>query len=148
MSKTFCIKQPVDEDLQAALNIAVNSFSDPWSLASMKECLHSDNYVFLAVYVDANLIGYIILQVIIDEAQLVNIAVDDKYRRRGYASTLIDKALDLLKSYGYVSCVLEVRVSNSGAIALYRSLGFEKLGIRKDFYSEPLEDAYIMKKEL
>ena len=75
---------------------------------------------------------------------MMNIAVASTHRRRGIARKLVEELIRQLDAY---QLTLEVRVSNSGAIALYESLGFRQVGLRKNYYRKPKEDALILRKE-
>lgn len=88
--------------------------------------------------------GYIGMYLSFDEASITNVAVHPFYRKNGYGRQLVSAAKKLAKEKQIERIFLEVRVSNAPAIALYQELGFENLGIRKNFYDHPKEDAYIM----
>ncbi len=88
--------------------------------------------------------GYIIYWVIRDEAQINNIAVHPDYRRRRIAENILRKVLDALKNDGIQFVTLEVRAGNTGARALYDKLGFMPIGLRKEYYTNPVEDAVVM----
>jgi ribosomal-protein-alanine N-acetyltransferase len=90
--------------------------------------------------------GYIGVQEICGEAYITNVAVFENYRKKGIGRELIRAACDGAKGRGCEFITLEVRESNSSAIALYESEGFEVAGIRKNFYSDPTENALIMTK--
>ncbi len=120
-------------------------FSLPWSREMLADELsnkHAKYYV--AVTEDGRVAGYIGLHVVIDEGYITNVATAPDFRRQGIARALISKVLDYCKSKGLIYVTLEVRESNSGAIALYESFGFKKIGKRTDYYQKPLEDALIM----
>ena len=80
---------------------------------------------------------------ILDEFYISNVATDILYRNNGIATKLIDTLISELKNKNCVFATLEVRQSNKNAISLYEKFGFENLGIRKNFYSFPIENAYI-----
>ena len=81
--------------------------------------------------------------VVADEMTIDSVAVAPDYRRKGYASALIDLAIKQAKA---AVVMLEVRESNTAAISLYQSLGFEKVGLRKNYYERPVENAVLMTK--
>ena len=89
--------------------------------------------------------GYIGLYLSFDEASVTNVAVASKFRKKGYGEALVEKSKELAKDAGAECIFLEVRQSNVPALSLYKKLGFEELGIRKNFYEHPVEDAIIMK---
>ena len=81
-----------------------------------------------------------------DEAQIINVATDSSYKRMGMAEQVLNRVFEECSNRAISSISLEVRESNEGAIALYEKLGFEVLGIRKNFYTEPTENALVMVK--
>ena len=92
-------------------------------------------------------LGYVGSQTVLDETDMMNIAVHPDYRRRGIAAALIEALVFSLKARGSRSLKLEVRTSNHPAIALYEGMGFVRLGLRKNYYRNPKEDALILGKE-
>lgn len=118
-------------------------FSAPWSENQIREEILKDNSVFLVTKIDNDLCGYISGQLIIDEFYINNVAVTEKYRNNGIASSLIEKLIDELQQTDCVLATLEVRESNINARKVYEKFGFINLGIRKDFYSHPRENACI-----
>ena len=92
-------------------------------------------------------VGYACAYVSFDEAELVRIATDLKNRRLGIGVALLSGVEERAAAKGALSVVLEVRKSNEAAIGLYQKYGYENLGIRKNFYDFPKEDAVIMRKE-
>lgn len=120
-------------------------FSLPWSrdmLADELSNKHAKYYV--AVTEDGRVAGYIGMHVVLDEGYITNVATAPEFRRQGIAKALITKVLEYCRSKGMIYITLEVRESNAGAIALYESFGFRKIGKRADYYQKPLEDALIM----
>ncbi|MBS6791072.1 ribosomal protein S18-alanine N-acetyltransferase [Megasphaera sp.] len=139
------IRRAVLQDLPDIIAIEEASFSSPWSHQSLRA--EFDNRV-ARYYVlegdDGTVAAYADLWLIADEGQLANIAVHPSARGLGYGETLLRTAMEALFHDGCRSVFLEVRLSNAAAIALYEKLGYEKTAIRKGYYSQPVEDAYIM----
>ena len=131
-------------DIQAAVEIEKQCFSQPWSEKSFQDSIARDDTVFL-VCEDGAVTGYIGMYLCFDEASITNVAVSPEFRKRGYGELLVKAAKEAAKAAGAVAILLEVRQSNEPAISLYKKLGFEELGIRKNFYEHPVEDAIIMK---
>lgn len=134
------------EDVSVVSKIEKSNFSEPWSKNSFIEEL--DNKLSIC-YVEKFLskpIGYVCGQIIHPEAYLCTIAVDKKMRRRGVADRLVNMLSDYCSFKRCDSLSLEVRVSNLSAQKLYEKNRFINLGIRKNFYSKPTEDAFIMTK--
>ena len=92
-------------------------------------------------------LGYVGSQTVLDETDMMNVAVHPDHRRRGIARQLIDALIQALKERGSHSLTLEVRSSNAPAICLYNQLGFEEAGRRRNYYRNPKEDALILRKE-
>ena len=119
-------------------------FSTPWSEAMLTEVLFDSQASFIvAESEDGGVLGYAGLQVVLDEGYIDNIAVEPNARRHGVA----DELLDVFCRFGEANLAfltLEVRASNTPAIALYQKHGFEEAGRRKDYYTKPTEDAIIM----
>lgn len=120
-------------------------FALPWRDTFLKEMYDSAyDFVEVAEY-EGELIAYINIRILAKEAELMRIAVEKKYRKRGLASLLLQRALNLCREKNVQSIFLEVRESNIEAISLYRKYDFEECGLRKDYYSMPLESALIMR---
>lgn len=120
-------------------------FSQPWSEAALSEELANENSHFL-VAVSDEVAGYIGVQEICGEAYITNVAVFENYRKSGVGRALLRAACDGAKNRNCEFITLEVRESNVPAIALYESEGFEKAGLRKNFYSSPTENGVIYTK--
>ena len=122
-------------------------FSDPWSELSIGQEL-TNIWAHWLVALDGDAVaGYVGSQSSIDESDIMNVAVHPDYRRQGIAENLINNLVEDLKSRGSHALMLEVRVSNDPAIALYEKLGFQQVGRRKNYYRNPKEDALILRKE-
>ena len=122
-------------------------FADPWSEMSIASELRSVwSYWVVALSADT-VVGYIGSQSSIDESDVMNVAVHPDWRRQGIAENLIEHLILELKSRGSKALMLEVRASNAPAIALYEKLGFYQVGLRKNYYKNPKEDALILRKE-
>ena len=122
-------------------------FADPWSEMSIESELKSIWSYWVVAVEDEQVVGYVGSQSSIDETDVMNIAVHPDWRRRGIAESLIDYLIKDLKNRGSHALMLEVRVSNDPAIALYEKLGFRQVGLRKNYYRNPKEDALILRKE-
>ena len=122
-------------------------FAEPWSESSL-ELLLGDSGVGFALTANGELAAYVGMVSVLDEGQITNVATFPKYRRQGYGRTVMEALERYARERGIVLMSLEVRESNSGAIALYESLGWRSVGRRKNFYRHPVEDALVMIKEL
>ena len=122
-------------------------FNDPWSESSIASELNNRLSCWL-VALDGNVvIGYVGSQTVLRETDMMNIAVHPAYRKQGVAKSLIQNLIDTISQQGSHSLMLEVRQSNEPAKNLYLSLGFETVGIRKNYYRNPRENALILRKE-
>ena len=121
-------------------------FSHPWSEKSLREELDNDQAHFLCAVADGCVVGYIGVQEIVGEAYITNVAVLPQFRRNGVAAALLHNLFEFANESCFEFLSLEVRKSNTAAIKLYEKAGFVPVGSRKNFYSEPREDAIIMTK--
>lgn len=122
-------------------------FSDPWTEAAFLPELENPYSLWLVAESDSQVVGYVGSQIVPDEADMMNLAVSAAYRGNGIAQRLVLRLIDELKARDVVSLTLEVRAHNDPAICLYEKLGFVQVGLRKNYYFHPTEDARIFKKE-
>lgn len=138
------IRQMESEDVFQAAEIEKKSFSMPWSPEGFKGALAYEDNIILVAEEEGRIAGYACVYVSFDEGELTNIAVESEYRGRGIGLMLMKELKHRAETKSVSKIVLEVRVSNATAISLYEKCGFKNLGIRKNFYEQPVEDAYIM----
>ena len=140
------ILKMIDTDLAAVLLIERKSYPVPWTRGIFEDCLRV-NYPSWVLVEDDELIGYILFSVGADEAHLLNICICPDHLMQGHAKSFLIDRMNLLKEKNVHTVFLEVRVSSKPAIALYESLGFERIGIRKDYYKslDGKEDALTFK---
>lgn len=119
-------------------------FSVPWSVDALKEMFHTKGYCSFLAKEETEVIGYIGMKVVLDEADITNVAVLPAYRKKGIARKLLQQLLDEARQQGIYSIYLEVRDSNAAAITLYKHAGFKEVGKRKNYYEHPQEDARLM----
>lgn len=120
-------------------------FSDPWSERSVASELTNPLSLWLVAMDGEKLTGYIGSQTVEGETDMMNVAVHPAYRRQGIAEQLILELVKSLKEKDSHSLTLEVRSSNTPAKNLYEKLGFTQVGLRKNYYRNPKEDACILK---
>ncbi len=132
------------KDIPAIAELERMCFSSPWSEKAILDTMAGENALFLVARSDDKVCGYIGSYFALDEGYITNIAVNPEYRRRGIGKALVDKLVEKGKEKLLSFWTLEVRESNAGAIALYSKLGFETVGKRPRFYSNPVESAYLM----
>ena len=148
MSQNLKIVEMNEAHIPALAELEKKCFSQPWSEQALREELDNHTAHFLAAELDGETVGYIGIFVVCESCYVSNIAVQPELRRRGIATSLIESACALASELGAESISLEVRPSNTGAVALYSVLGFEQVGLRKNFYRDPAEDGAIMTREL
>lgn len=153
------IKKMQEEDIAAVLTIEESSFSKPWTREGFQSAIKRPEAVYLVAKGQGNendrkemkighkpIMGYAGMWVAADEGEITNVAVHPKHRGNGIGTQLLEKLLEYGKKAGVSVYYLEVRKSNQSAVRLYDRQGFERVGIRKNFYEAPTEDAIIMRK--
>ncbi|MDO4380339.1 MAG: ribosomal protein S18-alanine N-acetyltransferase [Clostridia bacterium] len=142
----FTVVKMTLDDVSAVAELEKECFSAPWSEASLSESLLNGNSVFLCAKEGKKTVGYIGTSVVFDEAYVSDIAVSKSERRKGVGEKLLVECEKICREKNCSFLSLEVRKSNFAAIALYEKCGFVLVGERKNFYSEPRENALIMTK--
>ena len=146
----FRIQEMRPEDLEEVLRIETASFSQPWNREMFQTELSPGMSLALVARSEGEggeLLGYLCGWVVRDEFYINNVAVEPTYRQRGIGKKLILEALTRAVERGARTASLEVRVSNVAAQVLYRRLGFTVVGRRRRYYTEPVEDALIMRRD-
>jgi [ribosomal protein S18]-alanine N-acetyltransferase len=137
------------EDLDAVLAIERVSFADPrWTRATFASALAAPHLRFVVAeeLATGGVAGYIVTSLVVDEAEIMNLAVAPAWRARGIGATLVDDAIAHATGSGAAVLYLEVRESNAGARALYHTRGFDVVGRRRGYYSNPAEDALLLER--
>jgi ribosomal-protein-alanine N-acetyltransferase len=131
-------------DIPDIVKIAERNFITPWTPHAVLESIHEKS-VYVVVNSENAIIGYVIIYQGFDSIEIMNIAVEEKHKRRGVGKALLSFMIDNYSENNEIW--LEVRDNNTPAIALYKGLGFENIGIRKGFYRDetPPRDALTMK---
>ena len=138
------IRRMTEADLPRAAELERKYFSVPWSEHALRESLARPEYIFLTAEEDGYAVGYAGMLTVLDEGDITNIVVDERWRGRGIGRELTQGLLDAGAAMGLGAFTLEVRAGNAPAIRLYESLGFCAEGVRRGFYERPKEDALIM----
>jgi len=122
-------------------------FPTPWSENSVRSELTNPLSLWLCAVSGSRVLGYIGSQAVMDEADVMNVAVAPEARRQGIARALVRELVSQLAARGVRSLTLEVRPSNRAAVLLYAEEGFRQVGRRRKYYDDPVEDALILRKE-
>lgn len=138
------IRRMQQQDVVQAAALEAQIFSQPWSEQAFSDALKLTHTVFLVAEEEGRVAGYSGMYLSLEEAEITNVAVAPEFRRRGIASALLTEIKREAAERGVTSLVLEVRVSNQNAIRLYEKHGFVSCGVRKGFYEQPKEDAFLM----
>lgn len=136
------------DDIAEIAEIERQCFSDPWSENAFEDELNNPLAVYLVAHDDGRCTGYCGFWSVAGEGGITNVAVAPEYRRRGTGRALIEKMIDTALELKLSLLTLEVRASNTAAQSLYEKYGFEKVGIRPNYYQNPRENAWIMTKNL
>lgn len=139
------VRKAVRTDDKGIFEVEQDSFSIPWSLQAVQRELESERALYYVLeQEDGTIVGYAGLWQVLDEGQITNIALRKEFRHQGYGELLVRVLMEAAWEAGCTEIFLEVRISNQGPIHLYRKLGYEVLSVRKHYYSDPVEDAYVM----
>lgn len=133
-------------DLPDVLNIERRSFSIPWQEATFRGLLRRHSASLFVAEDEGRLVGYAVLWFRADEAELGDLAVHPEARRHGLGRWILDGALREARLRGATHVFLEVREGNADARRMYEKAGFETVGVRPSYYTEPVEDAILMRR--
>ncbi len=137
------IKELSKEYIKDVAEIEKVCFSRPWNEISIEAELQNEFSKFYVAVENGRGVGYVGLYALTGEADIVRVAVLPEYRQKGIARAVLSKSLESVEG----DVFLDVRESNTAAINLYKSLGFYDTGVRKDYYSNPTENAVLMKRD-
>ena len=135
-------------DIDDAMAIETAAFGSPWSRKFFLEELQAARAGSVLCQREGKSIGYVIYWELPDELDIHNVAVHPRYWRQGVARTMLEEIIENATKRGLQRMTLEVRKSNDAAQTLYRSLGFRVCGLRKGYYSDNGEDAWLMERKL
>ena len=138
------LREAKADDLAAVADIERVSFSNPWSLESFRSHLAAPSSLFLVAESPEGIAGYLCAATVLDESNLHVLAVAPSQRRTGLATRLMQAMLDRVRADGATVVHLEVRRSNLRALGLYAKLGFVEVGVRRNYYPDPVEDAVLL----
>lgn len=143
------LRDMTEADLESVLRIEREVHAHPWTPGNFSDALRS-GYLCKVHEAEQGMLGYAVLMLAVDEAELLDIAIAARQQRRGLGRQLLEQMLELARRRGMRRMVLEVRASNAAAIGLYRKAGFTDIGLRRDYYpaANGREDAILMGREL
>ncbi|WP_236021534.1 ribosomal protein S18-alanine N-acetyltransferase [Geomesophilobacter sediminis] len=137
-----------EKHLQKVLTIENASFSRPWTIRHFQDEIESPHALpIVAESPDGEVLGYLCPKVVLDEGEILDVAVAESARGKGIGRLLVEHALSWCRERGAAVVLLEVRVGNDSAIELYRRMGFTESGIRKRYYEDG-SDALLMQRPL
>ena len=145
MDRELTVREADRELLDAILAIENASFTCPWSEKSFLDAFDAETVTIYAAEEDGQLVGFSCLLVVEDEAEVLNIASAPEFRRRGAGQALLSRMLSDCEARGVSAVYLEVRESNAPARGLYQKSGFCEIGVRRNYYDRPKENAVLMK---
>ena len=137
-----------EQEIEEIARLEQEIFPDPWSLTALRDTWNQKQAQILGAWLDGQMAGYVIVYFAADESEIARIAVDEKFRRQGVAGALLDEMERVLAGKGIARLMLDVRKSNAAALRFYLSRGFKEDGVRKNFYTNPIEDAILMSRGL
>lgn len=132
------------DDLEQVMPIENENFSKPWTETGYFTYLIRNDAMFLVAEIKGQIVGYCGVLLVIDEGDITNVSVAKSMQGKGIGKKLIEELILKTKKEGVTTLHLEVRPSNEVAIALYKRAGFEEVGLRKNYYEDPTEDALLM----
>ena len=146
MDKADRIRTITEQDAEQVFLLEQRCFQDPWSEQLIRDAFYCHGGEAAGVFVDNRLCGYYFSGSVLDEGELMNLCVDETFRRHGYARSLLCHMEGKMQAKGVHCIYLEVRKKNTPARMLYLSQGYEEVGIRRGYYGD--DDAVLMKKQL
>lgn len=148
MRNDIAIRAASVSDIDAMVEISRDSIIPPWTEGNFSDALDNNLCkVFVGVR-GGTVCGYLVCYHAADEGEIPSVAVAGNHRRRGVAASMIKEMFSILRGEGIRRIFLEVREHNEPAVGLYESLGFLRVGMRKNFYDNPIEDAVIMMRDI
>lgn len=158
MQQTFALREFAERDLQSVVHINSVCLPENYSDYFFLDLFRRFPEAFVVAEENGNVVGYIMCRIevglsnfgfggFMKKGHVVSVAVMPEYRRKGIGEALINKAMEGMRVYNAKQCFLEVRVTNSTAVELYKKLGFQVTRTIRGYYADG-EDAYVMSKKL
>jgi [ribosomal protein S18]-alanine N-acetyltransferase len=140
------VRPMAEADLARVLDIEREAFSVPWTPATFRGLLGRPDAQLHVAEERGRIVGYAAVWIVLDQAELGDIAVEAGSRGRGIGTRLLQHVFELVRERSVRELYLEVRVSNEGARRLYERHGFRLVGRRPGYYTRPREDALVLRK--
>lgn len=144
------LRDMTEADLDAVLRIERGVHTHPWTPGNFSDALRSKYQCKVYESETDGMLGFAVMMLAVDEAELLDIAIDSRHQRHGWGGRLLGELFALARRHEMYRMVLEVRASNLAAIRFYRKAGFADIGLRRDYYQAQngREDAILMGREL
>jgi [ribosomal protein S18]-alanine N-acetyltransferase len=138
-----------DGDVRVVMEIERRAYQFHWTEGIFRDCLRV-GYCCWVMELSGIVAGYGVMSLVVGEAHLLNICIAPEWQRQGYGRLMLEHFMDLAHERGATQMFLEVRLSNTAALQLYRAQGFNEVGMRKNYYpgEQGREDALILAKDL
>lgn len=149
LATEYTVRNMTKADIDAVLRIEQSAYGFPWTEGIFRDCLRVGYHSFVAER-DGLVVGYVLMNTVLNEGHILNLCVDPSVRRQGIARRLLQSVIELALQLEAATLFLEVRESNTAALALYADFGFNEIGIRRNYYPAPVgrEDAIMLVKQL
>lgn len=138
------IRRMKEEDAPQVALIEADNFSVPWSEKSFREAAVKTETIYVVAEENGEILGYAGAWCVFGEADITNVCVRKVSRKQGIGTRMLQFLIEEGVNVKIKTFFLEVRESNSAAISLYEKFGFQKIGIRKNFYEKPVENGIVM----
>lgn len=145
------LRPMLEPDIAAVMSVERAAYPHPWDERIMRDCLRASHYHGWVFEVDGIIRGYLFLSVVAGEMHILNLCIHPNLQGQGWGRTVLQRAFELaVTEYQANMCFLEVRPSNTAALSLYQSEGFNEIGVRKNYYpaDSGREDALVMAKSI
>lgn len=135
---------------EALFQVADTGFQiqSPWSVKQIQDTLDTESALLHFATIDDTVVGFIMASVTIDMVDVFIVVVSEEYKKRSIGTKLFEALIKYCHENDMAEIILETRITNTPAIGLYERVGFQRVGLRKAYYSSPIEDAILMKKEI
>jgi ribosomal-protein-alanine N-acetyltransferase len=145
LKPNYQFRPMTERDLDAIMEIEPHIYSHPWTRGNFADSLKSAHSAWVLVQ-DANIIGYALMMMVLDESHLLNLSISQSYQKQGLGRLLLEHMIQIAQDLKAANMFLEVRASNISAIALYENIGFNEMAVRRGYYPahHGREDAILM----